>query len=127
MDEMQLLRNIDPVQGTQLDRFPAQSVFEELTAELSLVPPASPHGPGRTVLGAAPSHRWLRRSLFGSVMAAVAAAAVIFAVAVPSQGARRCRMARTQLRGNRPCPSARVWSLSRAPGLAPRPSVVSAS
>jgi hypothetical protein len=74
VDEMQLLRNIDPVRGTQLDRFPAQWVFEELTAELSLLPPGSPHGPGRPVLGPTSSHRWLRRSLLGPVMAAVAAA-----------------------------------------------------
>ena len=86
MDEMQLLRNIDPVQGTRLDRFPAQTVFEELSAELSLLPPGSPHGPGRTVLGPASSHRWLRRSLLGSVMAAVAAATVVFAVVVPLAG-----------------------------------------
>lgn len=83
MDEIQLLRALDPVTGEKLDAFPAPEVFEQLSCRLARVPAGETSA--ATPTGQA-LWRWRergrRRLGLGSLTAAVAVAAAALAVSL---------------------------------------------
>jgi hypothetical protein len=83
MNEIQLLRSLDPVSADKLDAFPAPDVFAQLCAQLADVPAGEP---GRTAPSREARRRWRKRGrrplVVRSLAAAVAAAVVALAASL---------------------------------------------